>query len=105
MFFPVLASPRQCDTGQHCGFCLKLWSFSFFQIMEKGKALGRRPRVISGVKAKAGLLFFVCLFLSFFRAAPEAYGGSQVRGQMVLRHSHSHSHSHRRSELCLRTTP
>ena len=51
------------------------------------------------------LLFF--FFLPFsFRAEPEAYGGSQARGQIgattvCLRHSHSNSGS----ELHLRPTP
>ena len=42
-------------------------------------------------------------FLSFFfRAASEAYGGSQARGQIrALAASHSHSHSRTRSELHL----
>ena len=39
-----------------------------------------------------------------FRAAPEAYGSSQARGQIrvvAAGHSHSHSHSNMGSELCL----
>ena len=44
-----------------------------------------------------GRLFFISIFF-LFRAAPEAYGGSQARGQMgataaSLRHSHSNTGS------------
>ena len=45
-------------------------------------------------------------FLSFFRAAPTAYGGSQARGPIrAVSASLRHSHSDARSELCLRPTP
>ena len=42
------------------------------------------------------LFLFIYLFLSFFRATPAAYGGSQARGQMGataagLRHSYSNA--------------
>ena len=51
-------------------------------------------------------IFFFFVFLSFFRAAPAAYGGSQARGLIGavvagLRHSHSNA----RSKPRLRPTP
>ena len=51
--------------------------------------------------------WIVFLFLSFlFKATPEAYGGSQARGQIesVAAALH-HSHSNARSKLRLRPTP
>ena len=45
------------------------------------------------------ILFYFCLF----RAAPMAYGGSQVRGRIGA--SLHHSQSHAGSELFLRPTP
>ena len=53
--------------------------------------------------------FFFCLF-AFSKAAPTAYGGSQVKGQIgaaAAGHSHSHSHSHSNagSEPHLQPTP
>ena len=51
----------------------------------------------------AELAFFVYLLFSF-RAAPEAYGSSQVRGQ-IRAAAAGHSHSHARYELCLPLTP
>ena len=55
-------------------------------------------------------LNFVMVVVVVFRATPEAYGGSQVRGQVGavatgLHHSHSHSYSHARSEPHLGPTP
>ena len=50
------------------------------------------------------LLFFVCFCL--FRAAPEAYGSCQARGQIwAIAAGLCHSHSHARSELHLLPTP
>ena len=51
-----------------------------------------------------------CCCCLLFRAAPEAYGSSQDRGQIgavaaSLHHGHSHSHSNIRSQLPLRPTP
>ena len=48
---------------------------------------------------------FFFLFV-FSRAAPEAYGGSQARGQIgATAAGLHHSHSNARSELHLRPTP
>ena len=50
----------------------------------------------------------VGLFVSFclFRAAPEAYGGSQARSRIgAAAAGLPHSHSNVRSKLCLRPTP
>ena len=45
-------------------------------------------------------------FLSFFRAAPVACGGSQAKGQIGATASGlCYSHNHARSEPCLRPTP
>ena len=58
---------------QHCFFCFVLFCF---------------------------LLLVFCLF-GLFRAAPEAYGGSQARGRIgavAASLQHSHSHSNTRSE-------
>ena len=45
-------------------------------------------------------------FLSFFRAAPTAYGGSQARGPIrAVATSLCQSHSNARSEPCLQATP
>ena len=47
------------------------------------------------------LPFFPC----FFRAAPEAHGGSQTRGRIrATAAGLHHSHSHAGSELCLTYT-
>ena len=52
---------------------------------------------------KSVVFFF---FLSFFRAAPVAYGGSQARGPIgATAAGLHHSHSNARSELRLRPTP
>ena len=49
--------------------------------------------------------FFIFFFLSFFRATPVAYGGSQASGLIrVVATSLQHSHSNARSELRLRPT-
>ena len=45
--------------------------------------------------------YFFCLF----RAAPKAYGGSQVRGWIAVAASLYHNHSNTRSELLLWPTP
>ena len=53
------------------------------------------------------LLFFFFFFLvfCFFRAAPEANGGSQVRGRIRAAPAGlNHSHSNARSKPCLRPT-
>ena len=48
---------------------------------------------------------FVCLFC-FFRATPEAYGGSQARGWIgTVASGRHHSHSNTRSEPRLQATP
>ena len=52
------------------------------------------------------VVFFVFLFFLFFRfwrrGIPEAYGGSQARGQIgAVAASLSHSHSNARFEPCL----
>ena len=45
-------------------------------------------------------------FLLLFRAAPEAYGGSQARGRNGVRAAGlCHSHSNMGSKLCLQPTP
>ena len=50
----------------------------------------------------AFLFFIFCLF----RATPEAYGGSQARGQIgAVAASLHHSHSNTGSELYLQPTP
>ena len=52
------------------------------------------------------VLFCVCVFLAFSRAAPVAYGGSQVRGLIgAIAAGPCQSHSNTRSELHLRPTP
>ena len=50
--------------------------------------------------------FFVCLSFCFFKAEPEAHGGSQARGQIgaVVTGLH-HSHSNARTEPYLQPTP
>ena len=49
---------------------------------------------------------FGVLFFAFFRAAPEAYGGSQARGQIgATAAGLHHSHSNAGSEPNLRPTP
>ena len=51
-------------------------------------------------------VFFVCLFILFFRAAPMAYGGSQARGLIeATAASLDDSHSHARLDLHLRPIP
>ena len=56
-------------------------------------------------KHPALLFSFFCLFV-FSRAAPAAYGSSQVRGQIgAAATSLHHSHSNARSEPSLRHTP
>ena len=48
-----------------------------------------------------GVIFFI-----FFRAAPEAHGGSQARGQIgAVAAGLHHSHSHAGSKPHLRPTP
>ena len=66
----------------------------------------------SGRVAKEGLaevvvlVFVVVLFLSFFRGASTAHGGSQDRGQIgAVATSLCHSHSNARSEPHLQATP
>ena len=65
-------------------------------------ALPARPASREALIQREGgfscLFLFFFFFLSFFRATPEAYGGSQAAG---LRHSHSNSGS----EPHLRPTP
>ena len=57
------------------------------------------------IKCLQVFLFF-CFFLSFFRAAPTAHGGSQARGQIaVVATSLRHSHSNAGSKLHLQPTP
>jgi len=52
------------------------------------------------------LFYFIYLFLSFSRAAPVAYGGSQARGPIgAVAASLRHSHSHLGSEPRLQPTP
>ena len=47
-------------------------------------------------------LFFFLVFFVLFRAALEAYGGSQPSGPIgAVATGHSHSHSHARSKLGL----
>ena len=51
---------------------------------------------------KAKVVCFLFFVFFFFRAAPEAYGSSQVRGQIGARVvSLHHSHSNAGSKLCL----
>ena len=51
------------------------------------------------------VIFFLIYLFIFFRAAPEAYGGSHARGRIgAVAASHSHSHSNTGSELDLRPT-
>ena len=51
-------------------------------------------------------ILFIYLFQGLFRAAPEAYRGSQARGPIraVTADLH-HSHSNMGSQLCLQPTP
>ena len=52
------------------------------------------------------LISFLFLFFFLFRAAPEAYGGSQARGQIRAAAADlHHSHSNARSKPCLGPTP
>ena len=52
------------------------------------------------------LIFNFFVFWSFFRAAPEAYGGSQARGPVIAVAASLHqSHSNAGSERRLRCTP
>ena len=61
--------------------------------------------VISGVLHRSFLLYFI-LFLSFFRAAPAVYGGSQARDLIgAVATSLHHSDSNTGSEQRLRPTP
>ena len=57
--------------------------------------------------SEAGLYGFEFLsLLLLFRAAPEAYGGSQARGQIrAAATGLCHSQSHARSQPSLRPTP
>ena len=49
--------------------------------------------------------WFLCGFW-FFRASPEAYGGSQARGGIgAVAAGLRHRHSNTRSKLCLRPIP
>ena len=51
------------------------------------------------------LFFFFCL-LSFFKAAPTAYGGSQARGRIgAVAAGLCHNHSNTRSKPCLQPKP
>ena len=51
-------------------------------------------------------LFFVCLFVLFFRAAPTAYGSSQTWGRIrAAAAGLKHSHNNAGSELHLQPTP
>ena len=54
----------------------------------------------------SGVDNFFSVFCLFFRAAPEAYGGSQARGPIgAVAASLHHSHSNVGSKPCLRPTP
>ena len=51
------------------------------------------------------IYLFIYLFC-LFRAAPEAHGGSQARGQIrAIAAGLCHSHSNEGSEPCLQPTP
>ena len=52
------------------------------------------------------IIYLFALFFFFLKAAPEAYGSSQARGQnRAAAASLHHSHSHARSKPHLRPTP
>ena len=64
--------------------------------------------VLWGVVVNLGIfgIFFFVLFLSFFRAAPVAYGGSQARGLIgAVAAGLCQSHSNARSKPRLQPTP
>ena len=58
------------------------------------------------INSESSILFFFFFFV-FFRASPEAYESSLVRGRIgaVAAAGLYHSHSNTRSELTMQTTP
>ena len=73
------------------------------QLCKQGSSVGYSHYI--NVISILGFLFFFFFFrlLSFLRATPAVYGGSQARDLIGLHHGHGHSHTG--SELHLRPAP
>ena len=66
----------------------------------------RNSLIQSVFTSQRGLLVVVVVCFCLFRAAPEAHGGSQARGQIrAVAAGLYHSHSNARSEPCLQSAP
>ena len=66
------------------------------------QALSQGPKAVHILS----IFFFFFFVISLFRAAPAAYGGSQVRGQIgAIAAGLHHSHNNVGSELRLQPTP
>ena len=76
----------------------------------QGQRVGSEALVLTGGESRLSSRRVFCLFVlfcfAFFRAAPAAYGGSQVRGRSrTVAASLRHSHINIVAELPLRPTP
>ena len=68
--------------GSHTGFCTLIPLMPSLQSPMEELAGASLEWGVLGSFLSAGWLFFVCLFVCFYMAAPAAYGFSQARGRI-----------------------